>query len=97
MASCAEGGGTTIPLNGDGGATGTGNCGDGFVDTAANEVCECPLGATTACLVMDKTCADLNPGNVGQLLCDPALCMYVVSMCMAPTGVAGSGGGGAGG
>lgn len=94
LVSCAEGGGATIPLDLDSG-TSTGLCGDGFVDTSLGEVCECPMGATGPCVVNDKSCSDVHPGEVGTLLCNPGMCMYDVTMCMAPT--AGMGGGGAGG
>jgi hypothetical protein len=96
VASCAEGGGATIPLDA-GSATGTLGCGDGVVDTTT-EVCECPVGSTAdTCVAMEKTCAEFMPGTTGSVLCVRTTCMYDMTMCINPGTAGTSGGSGAGG
>lgn len=100
FASCAEGGGTTIPgTAGDGvgaGGTGTPMCGNGAIDDG--ESCDCgPDGTDPTCMVTTSDCSALGD-QTGPLLCDRAMCMFVMTMCMSSGGGSGTtGGGGAGG
>lgn len=95
IASCAEGTDLVQSL-GDGGAlTPQPMCGNGTIETG--EMCECPAGASSPCVVRDKDCSALMAGT-GTLLCDPGTCMYVDDMCHSGAGgTGGSGGSGSGG
>jgi hypothetical protein len=71
-------------------------CGNGKLETG--EACECPTGTTGTCAVTDptQTCALLDNGTGGVVLCDAAHCMFDTGNCMH-TGMAGGGGSGTGG
>ncbi|HEX7476294.1 MAG TPA: hypothetical protein VF331_00665 [Polyangiales bacterium] len=71
-------------------------CGNGKLEKG--EACECPTGTTGTCAVTDptQTCASLETGTSGVLLCDAANCMLDPNTCV-PGSMAGSGGSGTGG
>jgi hypothetical protein len=92
LVACAEGTGASL-LTGDAGAINAGQpmCGNGKIEPANNEMCECPAGSSGPCAVTDKDCSEL--GGTGTLMCDPTTCMYIDDAC-TNTGTGGNGGGG---
>jgi hypothetical protein len=66
-------------------------CGNAKPDMG--EMCDCPKGVTTLCVVEGKTCDMIMNGTTGPLLCDAKLCHFEMSMCKP---ISGTGGGGMG-
>jgi hypothetical protein len=93
IASCAEGASLVQGLTDGGFGNAQPMCGNAMLESG--EMCECPAGASSACLVKDKDCSALGAGT-GPLLCDPATCMYVDDMCHSGTGGNGADGGASG-
>jgi hypothetical protein len=68
-------------------------CGNGTVDVAVGEQCDCGNMVTGQCRVMDKTCEMVGRGG-GMLLCNAApKCTFDFSLCAdnsPPTGGTGA-------
>jgi hypothetical protein len=68
-------------------------CGNGKVDTAAGEQCDCGSMVSTQCQVMEMDCMAVNRGP-GTLLCKAApACTFNFSMCAISTPASNGGSG----